>query len=94
MRDDEEYVLKSVARFYSREWRPGEDPPDGYLTVANRTIAVEVSTLTQHITDHKGTRPRRSDDTQAIRLANELDLDFKAQIPTDKRVMAQTIEPL
>jgi len=94
MRKDEEFVLNRVARLYSGEWRPGDDPPDGYLTLAGRVIAVEVSKLTQYVTDDKGTRPRRSDDDLAIRLANELDREFKAQIPPDKRVMLVLRSPI
>jgi len=58
MREDEKFVIESVARAYSGDWKPGADPPDAYLTIADRTIAVEISTLTQHVTDDRGTRPR------------------------------------
>jgi hypothetical protein len=87
MRQEEEFVLKSLARLYSGQWRLGEDPPDGYLTLAGYTVAIEVSKLGQHVTDDKGTRPRLSDDIAAIRLANQLDAEFKSAIPINKRVM-------
>ncbi len=94
MRTEEEFVLGSVAKLYSGEWKPGENPPDGDLTVAGRTIAVEVSTLTQHITDDKGTRPRLSDDTAAIRLANELDAELRGGIPINKLVILVLRAPI
>jgi hypothetical protein len=94
MKPDEKFVLDSVARFCAGDWKPGEDPPDGYLSVANHTIAIEVSTLTQHVTDDKGTRPRISDDTAAIRLANELDLEIGGTMPAGRRVMLVLRSPI
>jgi hypothetical protein len=94
MREDEEFVLNSIARFYSGKWSPGNDPPDGYLILSDRMIAVEVSTLVQHVTDDKGTRSRHSDDTPAIRLANELDSELKGRITAYKQVMLVLRSPI
>jgi hypothetical protein len=63
LREDEQFVIASIARGLCATWRPGENPPDAYLTLNTGTVAVEISTLTQHVTDDKGTRPRLSDDT-------------------------------
>src|SRR5271166_3433006 len=49
IRDDEEFVITAVAAAFGGSWRHGEDPPDGYLTVGTESIAVEISTLTQHV---------------------------------------------
>jgi hypothetical protein len=94
MREDEEFVLKSIAARYCGEWKPGEDPPDGYITFPGRVVAVEISTLTQHITDDRGTRPRLSDDTAAMRLANELDAELKTEIPSRARIMLVLSSPI
>jgi hypothetical protein len=69
---DEEFAIDAVARTYAGAWAAGEDPPDAYLTLSGERIAVEVSTLTQHVTDDRGTRPRLSDDTAAVALAEDL----------------------
>ena len=45
LRDDEEFVITSVAKEFSGTWRPGENPPDAYLSIGTREIAVEISTL-------------------------------------------------
>src|SRR5262249_30043735 len=95
MKPGEKFALDSLASFCAGDWRPGEDPPDGYLTVpGGLSIAVEVSTLTQHVTDDKGTRPRISDDTAAIRLANELDLEIGGAVSADRRVMLMLRAPI
>jgi hypothetical protein len=94
MRTDEIFALKSIAARYSGEWKPGDDPPDGYITFAERVVAVEVSRLTQYVTDDRGTRPRLSDDTAAIRLANELDAELKGAVPVRRRVMLVLSSPI
>jgi len=94
MREDEIFVLKSIARQYSATWRPGENPPDGYITYGARDVAVEVSTLTQYITDNQGTRPRNSDDISALRLADELDLALGSSMPDDRRVILILNSPI
>ena len=47
LREDEEFVIASIARDLSAKWRPGENPPDAYLRLDAGTVAVEISTLTQ-----------------------------------------------
>lgn len=81
LRDDEESVISSVAARFSGTWRPGEDPPDAYLTIGPDTIAVEISTLVQHVTDDQGTRSRLSDDQGANRLVNVLKAELSDVIP-------------
>jgi hypothetical protein len=94
MREDEKFVIESVARAYSGDWKPGADPPDACLMMADRTVAVEISTLTQHVTDDRGTRPRLSDDTAAIRLADELDADLRNAVPDGKYVTLVLSSPI
>ena len=81
LREDEAFVMRSLALAYSASWRPGENPPDAYLVIEDREIAVEISTLTQHVHDDRGTRARISDDTVAVALANELNNELGTVIP-------------
>jgi hypothetical protein len=62
--------------------------------VAGRRIAIEVSILTQVITDDRGTRPRLSHDMPAIRLANELDLELHRLMPAGKLVTLVLSTPI
>ena len=55
LRHDEVFVIDAVASVVSGTWKPGEDPPDTYLTFAGETVAVEISTLSQHVIDDGGT---------------------------------------
>jgi hypothetical protein len=70
LRRDELFVVSSVARVFSATWRHGDNPPDAYLTIGIKETAVEISTLTQYITDDRGTRPRITDDATAVSLVN------------------------
>jgi hypothetical protein len=45
MREDEIFVMDTVSKMFSGKWGYGEDPPDAYLMVNDREIAVEISTL-------------------------------------------------
>lgn len=86
LHDDEEFAITSVERKFGGTWRVGENPPDAYLKIGAREIAVEISTLMQHVTDDRGTRPRLSDDRPAIDLANELDAELHGLIPDGQTV--------
>jgi hypothetical protein len=94
IRAEEEFVLTSVATAFGSTWESGDDPPDGYLVFPDRTIAVEVTTLTQHVSDGLTIRPRMSDDAPALRLANELNEQLFNTIPRNRRVMLVLSSPI
>lgn len=81
LREDERFVIASIAHSLSATWHPGENPPDAYLRLDASTIAVEISTLTQHVTDDRGTRPRLSDDTATANFVNALNDELSHLIP-------------
>ena len=82
LRQDEEFVIGAVAGVLSGNWEPGEDPPDAYLSFASETVAVEISTLSQHVTDDGGAAiPRLSQDATALALVKELNAELGAKIP-------------
>jgi hypothetical protein len=82
LRPDEEFVIRSLAAHFSGDWWPGENPPDAYLKVGDAVTAVEISTLTQHVSDGTGgSKPRLSEDATAIWLANELNSELRDNIP-------------
>ena len=81
LREDEEFAITSIAAAFSGTWRPGENPPDAYLTLGTDNIAVEISTLTQYVTDDRGTRSRLSDDIPTAGVANALNEELKHLIP-------------
>jgi len=82
LRPDEEFVIRSLAKMLGGKWWAGENPPDAYLKLGDKIVAVEISTLTQPVLN--GTefgKERRSGDVGALRFCEELDNEVKSQIP-------------
>jgi hypothetical protein len=94
MRDDERFVIEALAGFYSATWRAGENPPDAYIDLGGDAVAVEISTLTQYVSDDSGTRERLSDDQPAIRLANELNEELDDSIPNGTIIALNLSSPI
>lgn len=95
LRSDEIFCIQAVVALVGGEWSEGEDPPDAYLSIGNENIAVEISTLTQHISDYNGgSKPRLSEDSPAIRLCDELDEELKTRIPADRVVLLILSAPI
>lgn len=95
LRPDEKFCIDSVAASIGGKWSEGEDPPDAYLSIDNKDIAVEISTLTQYVTDHNNvSKPRLSEDTTGIRLCNELDEELKNRIPSGRTLLLILSAPI
>lgn len=95
LRPEEKFCIEAVAASVRGRWSEGEDPPDAYLSIGSERIAVEISTLTQYVTDQNGgSRPRLSEDSTAIRLCNELNQDLKSDIPTNRTVLLILSAPI
>jgi hypothetical protein len=94
LRDDEEFVFTSLAKEFSATWRPGENPPDAYLSIGAREVAVEISTLAQHITNDRGTCPRLSDDTTTAALVNDLNAELQDLIPDGHTIYLVLSSPI
>jgi hypothetical protein len=85
LRDDEEFTIKAVAEKFSGTWKQGDNPPDTYLAMGANTIAVEISTLTQYVTNgRQQPRPRASDDAPITYFAAELNLKLHNLIPDSR----------
>jgi len=95
LRGDEEFVIGAIANFFSATWRAGENPPDAYLKVEDRDVAVEISTLMQHQSDGRGgTRSRMSDDAPALRLVDELNEKLEGELPYGCSVILSLRTPI
>jgi hypothetical protein len=94
LREDETFVISCVAKAFCATSRPGENPPDAYLSIGVGEVAVEISTLTQHVTDNRGTRERNSDDFTAINLANELDDELRDLITSGHTIFLTLCSPI
>src|SRR5262245_3946466 len=69
----EQLAIEAVAKHFSATWEKGEDPPDAYVTIAKRRIAVEITTIMQRIVDRDGiTKPRLRYDRVALRFVRDM----------------------
>jgi hypothetical protein len=95
LRPDEEFVIRAITAHFGGAWSPGQNPPDAYLAVDQETVAVEISTLTQHVTDERGgTKSRLSEDMTALRLAEELNEELREAIPSGLVVVLTMRAPI
>lgn len=94
LRDDEVFVITSVAKAFYGTWRPGENPPDAYLTIGEKLIAVEISTLAEHVTDDSGTHSRYSDDAATADVANDLVAELQHLIPDGHTIYLVLSSPI
>ncbi len=87
MRPSEEYVLNTLITEFGGQYTEGEDPPDGYITIGDKRIAVEVSMLVEQLQNENGeSYSRMKDDAPAHNLASNIELDINAKIPHDMHV--------
>ena len=95
LRPDEKFCIEALAASVRGQWSEGKNPPDAYLSVGKKRIAVEISTLTQYVTDQNGgSRPRLSEDSTAIRLCNEINQDLANDIPAKRTVLLILTAPI
>ncbi|MEE9319607.1 MAG: hypothetical protein V3U76_04100 [Granulosicoccus sp.] len=77
---DEEFALKTLSAHLSGTFMPGEDPPDGYISVAEKKYAVEVTRLIEpSVHPEKGHIPRLADDVPAERMGDRIAKIFDAR---------------
>ena len=86
----EEFVKDCLLKHFGSnitKAQEGEDPPDIYLTINNKKIAVEITRLSPISFDQSGTaQNRNTQDFFAIKLLNELDSKLRDIIPSEMEV--------
>lgn len=95
LRADEEHAIRAIATAISATWRPGDNPPDAYLTVAAAEVAVEISTLSQQVRGDRGEMiPRYSEDATALWVIGELKTALRGAIPDGRTVLVGIASPV
>ncbi len=95
MSPNEMYVLDTLATSICGTVTEGENPPDGYITVDRKLIAVEVSRLVEHVSIGNGqTQSRLSTDAPSQLIAGEIEAEIAGRIPEGTRVFLTIGSPL
>lgn len=95
MRKRERAAIEVVARHFSATWERGEEPPDAYLTIARKRIAVEVTTIRQRIAARGGiATPRLRFDRVALRLVRRLQARLGESVPDGRTLIVTITAPI
>jgi hypothetical protein len=96
LRNEEALVIEAiVTSIPGSSWSPGENPPDAYLKTGNRKIAVEITTLEQHVIDEKGEdKVRRSEDETAFNLSKYFNKELNGKIQNGCELLLTLSAPI
>ena len=82
---DEKFVVEALCSSLGGIWCVGENPPDVYLKQGDTEIAVEISTLTQHVQGKNGvSEPRLSQDSGVLQICEELNNELRDYIQSNQ----------
>jgi hypothetical protein len=96
MREDEKFVAESMSRHFNGSWKPvKKDPPDFFLTIEERQIAVEVTGIFEQVPISKTKRqPRHTMDSAVVAMCDRLNRSLKAHVPIPMTVILMPTVPL
>jgi hypothetical protein len=95
LRKQEQAAVEALAGHFSATWEKGEDPPDAYVTIAEKRIAVEVATIKQRIAERGGpTKARLRFDRVALGFVRGLQVALREAVPDGKTVILTITAPI
>src|ERR1700691_77593 len=84
----ERAAIEAVARRFSATWQKGNNPPDAYITVAGKRVAVDITTLRRRGTGQgNAAKPRLRFDKVATRLFERLRAKLGGTVPDGMTVL-------
>src|ERR1700730_781646 len=95
LKKTEQTAIEAVARRFSATWEKGEDPPDAYITVAGKRVAVDITTLKRRGTGQgNAAKPRLRFDKVATRLIERLQATLRETVPDGMTVLLTITAPI
>ena len=98
LKPDEVFVRDCLIKYFGADVtaaQEGEDPPDIYLTIKDRKVAVEITRLSPVSFDQDGSaQNRNTQDYFGINLCDELDSKLKAIVPPGINVILTLYVPV
>lgn len=97
MRDlntQERTAIEAVARRFSATWEKGSDPPDAYIMVAGKRVAVDITTLKRRGAGQGYAKPRLRFDKVATRLIERLEAALGETVPDGMTVVLTITAPI
>jgi len=95
LKNQEKAAIEAVAGHFSATWEKGEGPPDAYIVIGERRIAVEITTIRQRLVNRGiSTKPRLRFDRVAIGFVRRLQIALHDSVPDGKTVILTVTAPI
>ena len=95
MKKQERAAIEALARRFSATWEKGTDPPDAYIRIAGKRVAVDITTLKRRGTRQgNAARPRLRFDKVATRLTERLQAALGETVPDGMTVLLTITAPI
>jgi hypothetical protein len=95
LKKQERTAIEAVARRFSATWEKGSDPPDAYIMVAGKRIAVDITTLKRRGNGQgNADKPRLRFDKVATRLTERLQATLGETVPAGMTVLLAITAPI
>lgn len=93
LKEQERAAVQAVARRFSATWEDGSDPPDAYVTVAGKRVAVQITTL-RSASQGPAVELRLRFDKVATRVIERLRAALDETVPDGMTVLATCTAPI
>jgi hypothetical protein len=95
LKKQERTAIEAVARRFSATWEKSNDPPDAYIMVAGKRVAVDITTLKRRgIGQGHAAKPRLRFDKVATRLIERLQATLGETVPNGTTVLLTITAPI
>src|SRR5260370_20963214 len=95
LKKQERTAIEAVDRRFSATWEKGSDPPDAYIVVAGKRVAVDITTLKRRGTGQgNAAKPRLRFDKVATRLIEGLQAALGEIVPDGMTVLLTITAPI
>jgi hypothetical protein len=95
LKKQERTAIEAVARQFSATWDKGSDPPDAYIMVAGKRVAVDITTLKRRGTGQgNAAEPRLRFDKVATGLIERLQATLGKTVPDGTTVLLTITAPI
>jgi hypothetical protein len=95
VRDDEVLVPEAVATWSGGRWREGENPPDAYIDLGDRSVALEVTRLSPYSVGPDGKRHNRvTQDEWSLRLVEWLNEQLAPSLQGHPGILISVTVPI
>lgn len=95
LKKQERIALEAVARRFSATWEEGGDPPDAYIMVAGKRVAVEITSLKRRsISQGNAAKPRLRFDKVATWLIEHMQATLGEIVPDSMMVLLTITAPI